>query len=85
MAKLGPFGMPAGNDVWTETPDGVNRVGADGEVRNSLYDATWVNDGCGYGAFPGDYDPMPFAYDAGEDSTGTVTGASSKKPIGRQR
>lgn len=85
----GAFAQPGG-DIWTETPDGVNRAYDDGEVRNSLNDARYVDaaySGCGYDAFRGEsYGgdlPSPFGGD--ETFTGATTGVSSKKPIGRQR
>ncbi len=85
----GAFAQPKG-DIWTETPDGVNRAYDDGEVRNSLYDARYVDadyNGCGYGAFRGEGSedgPMMWG-DDGERYTGATTGTSSKKPLGRQR
>lgn len=87
----GAFAQPGG-DIWTETPDGVNRAYDDGEVRNSLNDARFVDaaySGCGYGAFRGESygDDSIISGPFGDDElyTGATTGASSKKPIGRQR
>lgn len=85
----GPFAQPGG-DIWTETPDGVNRAYDDGEVRNSLNDARFVDavyEGCGYGTFRGEgASDGPFGfYDEDERNTGSTTGTSSKRPIGRQR
>lgn len=84
----GAFAQPGG-DIWTETPDGVNRAYDDGEVRNSLNDARFVDtvySGCGYDAFRNErYDSLPSPMYEDELYTGATTGASSKKPLGRQR
>ncbi|MGE3582788.1 MAG: hypothetical protein AB7J28_15395 [Hyphomonadaceae bacterium] len=42
--------VPGGN-VTVEVPDGVTKTYGDNS-RNSLYNAKWVGDGRGYGAFP---------------------------------
>lgn len=84
--KSGAFGY-SDLDAVVENPDGVLKTSGD-TSRHSLYDATYVDNygshAMGYGAFPGDNDPMPGWYDERE-STGTVTGASSKNRLGRQR
>lgn len=90
MLKVGkgPFAQPGG-DVWTETPDGVNCAYDDGEVRNSLMDARFVDAaycGCGYDAFRNERYPEDFLPMGDDDgSTSSTTGTSSNKPIGRQR
>jgi hypothetical protein len=81
----GAFAQPKG-DIWTETPDGVNRAYDDGEVRNSLNDARFVCDGYGYDAFRNERYPEGFLPMGDDDgSTSNTTGTSSKKPLGRQR
>lgn len=83
----GAFAVPAGG-ITVDNPDGVSRVFGD-EVRNSLYDARFVEaayNGCGYGAFPDEgsgFGIQPMGYD--DESNGAVTGASSDKPVGHQR
>lgn len=90
MAKVdgkGAFGVPGG-DAWADVPDGVTCAYNDGETRNSLQDARYVGMGSAYGAFRGEAaEDYGFAGWGGDNdgSLGTVTGASSKKPIGRQR
>ncbi len=86
--KKGAFsdGEDAG-DIWVDNPDGVTRTYANGMTRNSLYDATFVcSGGRAYGAFPGDDDSglMPLYLDEAE-SLGTVTGASTRNRLGKQR
>lgn len=45
------FPKPPGGNVKVENQDGVTRTFGD-DSRHSLYNARWVGDGRGYGAFP---------------------------------
>ncbi len=88
--KSGPFGF-SNLDTVVENPDGVIKTYDDGRTRSSLYDADFVsNSGSqafGYVAFPGESDGGMCAPSGWGDSesTGTVTGASSKNRLGKQR
>lgn len=86
--KKGAFSNGEGQpNIWVENPDGVTRTYENGLTRHSLYDARFVSGGRGYGAFPQDDDTGMLGggfYDEVE-STGTVTDASTRDRLGKQR